>query len=663
MSVACDPHLFHAEGASPRGPFSTRPARLRCPPAARPILPFITLSATPVPSIHGDALLLGEYFGYSDPHGLFESCKSRVYSDHGWLVERHEARCEVGPQHGRSAVCAATPFVFNLLDSYNNPTTTPNALTFPLTVTIGGFYSAMGCTGSAVSNVVIGQGDGTATLYYKSPSAGTANVSVTGNSMPALNFSFSVTAGGLVGVSLTSATPGLSVNSPGQGIAGQCLKFQVGYLDAGGNAVSSANAISVTLTQLNSTVRAGYFYADNVCKTSIGSIAIPVQTPTATVFYKAMGNGSVTLQASLPGLSVGQYQLNLSAGPATMLGISGPSWVVAGACSSPYSVVAFDANGNQTAMPGITLSFSGAGSGGIYSDAITCQTSLTSVRTAAPYLNTQFFLSDPKAEGLTLQVSSSNPAIATAFYPVLINPQVASKLRFTLPPPPIVNTCSGQVTFIVVDPYGNPTSPMSKELDFAIVQSGNLSFMDSDCDSPLNKATILANQGTSQPFTYKSSMAQNSNVTFTEQPPGAIPIVGNASLVVNPVPNNGSTPTFPVYRLYYPGNGDNMVSQDPKEATGAPGESNLGYVSEGFAFNLYSVSTNLCNISVRRCLDRTTGHHFVSTSGTCAVSNHVIQDESGSVAGFGCATQVANTSPFNACLFTLACPGQVVYVP
>ncbi len=132
--------------------------------------------------------------------------------------------------------------------------------------------------------------------------------------------------------------------------------------------------------------------------------------------------------------------------------------------------------------------------------------------------------------------------------------------------------------------------------------------------------------------------------------------------------------TIPLYRLFSPGNGDNMISSDPNEATGAPGQTNFGYVAEGVDFYLYSVSTPACNVYVTRCFDVTTQRHFVSSTGNCSLGSDNTQNGSGAVivggvnyggvAGYGCAAPMPNTvALYGGNISLISNPGQVVYVP
>lgn len=146
--------------------------------------------------------------------------------------------------------------------------------------------------------------------------------------------------------------------------------------------------------------------------------------------------------------------------PPHHLELSGPTTVVAGACTA-YSVTVKDAQDNDTpATTAITVSLSESGAGALHTDA-KCQTTAATVVIAAGSSSHPLFHRDTKAEVVTIAVSDSAGVLAGASLSVAVQPgpAAATSSNITGTGPVVADgKATSSITITLGDAYGNAIS-------------------------------------------------------------------------------------------------------------------------------------------------------------------------------------------------------------
>ncbi len=428
-------------------------------------------------------------------------------------------------------------FTFELLDQYNNPTTATATTTFTITISSGTgvFFPVNGCSGTPTNTVTFGSGTGTQTVYFEGTSPGPIVSIIQTGGYPPVTFTFNENSAGPVSIALNGLSP-LPAVSPGQGVDGQCLPFQLSLVDALNNPSAASTAIPATISVVG--MGTELLFSDSACSNPLtsGAITIAAQTSSINFYYMGKGTGSQVLTAMSPNLNTGTYTVVLTAGPAASFALSGPTTGTAGVCSGPFQITANDAYGNPTSAPGATFKLTGSGKGFFYSDS-TCTTTITSVSMTAPYVSSQFYLNDDTAECLTLQASTGTTA--SNVWAFTETPNSPSIIAFNGPSQGASSACIGPITFLVEDQYGNVIVDPVNDRTFSLSESpATIPLQNKGCTAPINMATIAHGTTSSTGIYFSASTTTNAVVTVAQTSPPLLSLQGilDIAVVVAPPP-------------------------------------------------------------------------------------------------------------------------------
>ncbi len=433
-----------------------------------------------------------------------------------------------GPANVLSGSCS-TAFTIQLRDLGNNPS---NAI-FNTPVILSGLggssmYSSSACTGSALSTTMtFTPGTNTKTVYLKNVKAENLNILASDSSAVLtqgnLNVKFNPNKMSLLAQS--------TLGGPLSVAAGACSTAIV-VTPAGDNGVAGPilNATTVSFTGLGSNAQ---LFSDSNCTVSVDPLnaTLPVSVGGAytTSFYLKDPKAEVLSLSVVDPTAV----ITTTSGPQTVsvlaskIIFSGPSSVVAGLCSSAFTVTLKDEQNNSVVAPAATPltvnGLSGSVSGQFYtSPSCAGGGSNSSITVPINYSSIQIYLKDSHAE--TLSLSLSDPAGIMASSSALSVGISPSALE-------IIGSVSTSKTSECVGPFTLRTLDGNSQVTAAITPiTANLGgagtagsyYSESTCDS-LNKVTsFVFSAGQSTKDFYFKGQYPSASLTFTATDAAAI---------------------------------------------------------------------------------------------------------------------------------------------
>jgi hypothetical protein len=398
--------------------------------------------------------------------------------------------------------CSATALTLQVRDSFGNDTTVAGNTTVNLTSGSGAlsYFSDSGCT-APITQVVIASGSGLQTAYFKATASGTTTANATSAPLVAGAQNETVNPGPANTLAITSAAQTIA--------AGQCSNpVTLRTRDSFGNFSNVNPALTVNLGGTT-------FYSDVGCTQVATTVSVPINTSTATFYFKQNAAGSPTVTAnatSFAGTSQGET-IN-PANPTRLVFLVGAQSVQAGVCSPSQVNVqtqdAFSNPSNVTSLTTVTLTPTGTIT--FYSDA-GCTTTTTTLSYAIGS-NTRGFWFKSNTVG-SPQVAVSATSYTGASQTETISAAAPNKLVFTNAPITVgTGACSTAATVRVQDAFGNFANVTSAQSMGLSSNPPTLTFYsDSGCNTVATSVTIPINSSTAPPFYFKTNTAGTPQVT------------------------------------------------------------------------------------------------------------------------------------------------------
>jgi|GEM_PF-5807394 len=402
-----------------------------------------------------------------------------------------------------SGLCSAAITV-QLQDLGNNPT---NALqNNPVVISgLGGasLFSGSTCGGTAISNTItFTAGTNTRTIYLKSNKAQQLSITATDSSSVMQ-----------VGTHTLKVSPNKitfkaesSLGGPFEVVAGQCsTELIVTPLGEDGQPGPIFTPTTINFTGILGTQ--GKIYTDSACSLEVSPTAAVLPVSVGTVYetkFYFRDNKSEILSVTVidPQAVMGTISpiRNLTVLPSALT-FTGPTEVVAGACSTSYTVTLRDAQANAViAQANTTLTLnglSGKQAQFFYSPSCTGTAIGSSVTIPEASSQVQIYMKDLAAETLSLYVSDPlNRMLNSATINVAISP---SALRLTLPNPANAKTsiCAGPFQIDALDGVPAVTAAISPiNVNLAGAGTAGKFFSDSGCTAQITSFVFATGEST-----------------------------------------------------------------------------------------------------------------------------------------------------------------------
>ena len=212
----------------------------------------------------------------------------------------------------------------------------------------------------------------TTTLYVKDPVAETLSLNVTDPNAKLTTTSLAQTV--VVGASKIDFT------GPSSVVSGACsTAFTIRLKDTLGNNVTTSSTTTVPLSIVGLSSSTGVFYTSPSCTgtPSSTSVTFPANVSQMQIYFKDASAENLSISLSDPAAILTTSQaVNIGVSPSA-LGITGPSAGTSKTtvCAGPFTLKTLDGGGHTTAaVTPITVTLSGAGSGGAFFTDVSCVT-------------------------------------------------------------------------------------------------------------------------------------------------------------------------------------------------------------------------------------------------------------------------------------------------
>ncbi|MDR3608231.1 MAG: hypothetical protein P4M08_12745 [Oligoflexia bacterium] len=250
---------------------------------------------------------------------------------------------------------------------------------------------------------------------------------------------------------ITSGVPAkIGVTGPATVVSGSCsTAITIQLQDFAGNPANATANTPVNVTGLGS----GALYTSSSCAGTASSNTITFTTGsnTKTFYLKDNAAEALTMTVTDPASVMSSGSLAIAATP-DQIALGGPATVVAGKCSSAFSIVTAGNNGNPGPVAANTTvditGISGSHASLFTDSACTTSVSATNVTLAAGTSSTNIYLKDSTSESLTLAVLDPASIMTTtsASLNVTITP---SNINFTGPTTVVSGTCGASTAYTV----------------------------------------------------------------------------------------------------------------------------------------------------------------------------------------------------------------------
>jgi hypothetical protein len=258
-------------------------------------------------------------------------------------------------------------------------------------------------------------------------------------------------------------------------------------------------------------------YSDASCGTQVSSVTIEAGASDATFYFKATVADSVTLTATVAGVTPATQAQTIDPRPASALVFrSAAQTIPAGQCSGRVSLRTEDPLGNASPLTSTTsvgLSATPAAGFTFYSDA-GCTTSLSSVLISSGASAASFYFRGTSVGTVTVTANAGG-GFAPVTQSAVIQPGPAAALKFTSAAKLVtVNACSTRVDFRVEDSSGNP-APVSTAASVTLTGPPSVTFYsDATCATPISSVTIAASEGQGA-FYFRPTATGSASITLS----------------------------------------------------------------------------------------------------------------------------------------------------
>ncbi len=419
-----------------------------------------------------------------------------------------------GPESTLSGACSAAITV-QLQDDGGNPTNTlQNTPVLLSGLGSAGLYTSSSCAGSPISSTItFTAGTNTKTYYLKDSKSESSNLAATDSSgvMAPGSYVFKISPSKIR--LLAEAPPPMAPGTPLSVVSGECSSPIV-ITPAGENG-SSGPLFAITPVIIGGIVGSNAtLYSDSACTIPLvaTNVELPITFGAGTDIYVYLkDNKSESLNLSIADASGNMVATSglqpVEILPSTIF-FSGPSSVVAGRCSSAFTIALKDAAGNQVppssntslAVDGLTSSASA-----MFYSSPTCGGSGSQTTVVIPQnaTSTVVYLKDNLAE--TLSVFLTDPAGKMSNSDTLSVGVSPSAFAIVGPiPGTAANTvCAGPFNIETVDGVGTVTAaitPINGTLNGA--GTAGAFYSDSACATPITSFAFTQGQSVF-PFYFK----------------------------------------------------------------------------------------------------------------------------------------------------------------
>jgi hypothetical protein len=448
-----------------------------------------------------------------------------------------------GPTSVISGNCS-TALTIQLQDSAGNSANAPANTQINLGgLGQGQLFTSNSCAGSPVSSsVTFSSGSSTKTFYLKDNTGEAITVTASDPS--------NVLAQGTL---LVDVNPdGIALTGPAAVLAGGCSTALL--VTTSGNDGNSGKVWANTTFQISGLQgTSGELHAKPDCSDAAlnpSALTALASTSITTLYYLDKKSETVTLSVAdpsgimnttSPGLAIASVSSNIS--------FTGPSSVVAGQCSTAYTITLLDADGNLVAAPQDThLTISGLSTHGAFYATAACNGSALGATAVVPQNNatgTIYFL-DNNAETLNLQITDPTPGTDTTRLKMASSQTISmtvspSAFALTLPNPATIptNGCTTAITLTTLDGVGNPTgavNPITAVLSGA-GPGGNF-YSDSGCTTvvPSSKLTFATGVSVRTFYFMGTNPATSTPLSIVATDQAGILHSASGNLAVTPAP-------------------------------------------------------------------------------------------------------------------------------
>lgn len=419
-----------------------------------------------------------------------------------------------GPTSVTSGLCSSM-ITIQLQDLGGNPA---NAIaSTPVAISglgSGSFYSSSACTGSAISSVTFSAGTATrSNIYFKSNKAEHVDIVIGDSSHVMTSGTLSMNVNpGKIGLIAQAPSPA-AAGTPLRVVAGRCsTEVIITPMGADGNAGPTFIPSSVSLVGIAASQ--AQVFSDSSCTQSLsaGNIVLPVNTGPAYSYKVYLKDDkaedlSLTVADNSGLMTTVTSTQSVVVAPST-LSWTGPSSVVAGACSTAFSIKMKDVQGNNVVAPANrTLNINGIPGTSVGRFYTTAACSGSGARTELTFPEgsdtLQVYFKSVSSDLLSLTISDPAGEMTTS---QTINLAVSpSALQVNVPSAAsaATNVCAGPFTVKTLDSVGTVTNAVASIVANLTGKGSSADFYDdSDCTHSVTSLTFSAGQN-SRTFYFK----------------------------------------------------------------------------------------------------------------------------------------------------------------
>lgn len=413
-----------------------------------------------------------------------------------------------GPTDVKSGVCS-TAITLQLRDLGDNPS---NAIQ-NTTIQLGGLgnsqlFSSSTCGGSPLGgSITITPGTNTRTVYLRNQKAQLVNMTATDSSNVLTPGSLALRVNPSQIRLVAEAAAPAPGGTPLTVSAGQCsTAIRLTPLAADGTQGPQLTNLDVSITGL--TGSQATLYSDAGCTTALDPSAIPLAlnplpNPSTLIYLRSPRGENLTINVA----DGSGYLLTVSTPQSvrilpSKLVLEGPATVVAGQCSTAFSLRLQDTLNNDTALPEERIvniigveGFSATGqfytspacSGAGFTETFTIPSETSLV---------QFFFRGIQSEILNISVADSEAVIAeTAVHQLIVTPS-ALDLAALAPGHSLSSHCVGPFLLTTRDGVGDPAlAVLPITVDLAGAGDSGQFFSDSGCATPITEIDFAPGDG------------------------------------------------------------------------------------------------------------------------------------------------------------------------
>ncbi len=372
---------------------------------------------------------------------------------------------------------------FELEDQYGNASPVSANQTIDLAATNGGVFYASSSGGSPITQLVIDEGQASASVYFLDNTAGTSTVTLTDTSFTSAAPIQQETVDALPASQLGITTLPLLLSAGSEG------EITLQLEDPYGNPTTSSSMQSITLA---STSPAGVFYATSSSTSPISSATIPVGQSSISVYYFDTKAGTPTVSASDSALSPTPTQQETVTPLATsQVAITSPAIDQVVDAFGLFTVELEDKYGNASpSSSGQTIDLSTSSTSGGFYASQSLNTPVSTIVISSGQTTASVYYEDGQPGQPTL--TATDTALGSSpMQQATINSIAASQVAITSAPLTLTAGDRGAITISLLDAEGDPsTSTSAQTIDLSTTSAGGAFFASQTGTTAITNITI-----------------------------------------------------------------------------------------------------------------------------------------------------------------------------